>query len=182
MYPVSLRKISTIGNAALLLIINGTTTKENLISGAFLKLIKCSFFTISLCLINYSEKTLGVRNVGRIYGSWVNPYILITVCFSNKNQSPILLSSENCKNSFMTSKNMETCFGKIPCKIQPLKCSCIWRKSYWYHWSKPYLVAANFLHWRKGTSLLNETGIWNTLYCGNSPAESELSQLGIHQT
>ena len=51
---------SITGSATLLLIIIGPTFQGNIISDAFLKLIKCSFSRISFCLMNSKAKLQGL--------------------------------------------------------------------------------------------------------------------------
>ena len=103
---ISFNKISTIGNETFLFIIKCPTAQGNLISEAFLKLMKFSFSTMSFCLISSSAKILGVINTVRIYGSFVIPYTLMIVPYSNKNQSPILFSGENCRNYFIIGNTL----------------------------------------------------------------------------
>ena len=66
---ISFNKLSTIGKSYLLLIIKGPTTQGNLISEAFLKLMKCSFSTMRFFLTNSNAKLLGLIKLGKINGS-----------------------------------------------------------------------------------------------------------------
>ena len=59
------------------------------------------------------ENTLGFKKVGNIYGGWVKPYRLITVPFSNKNQSPALLSVENYKIVLISGNTLGSLFWKM---------------------------------------------------------------------
>ena len=62
-----------------------------------------------------------VKKAGNIYGGWVKPYNLITVPFSNKNQSPILLSVESCKIALISGNTLGNLFWKIGLYIYDMR-------------------------------------------------------------
>ena len=71
--------------------------------------------------MNSMENTLGVKKDGNIYGGQVKPYNLITIAFLNKNQSPILLSIENCKIVLISGNTLGSLFQKIALYIYDMR-------------------------------------------------------------